>query len=105
MNERVDFQKRSGFYLKDAGLSDGIFSYKKSQFRYILEGLAVENFVLVIFYQHLLYLVITRNILWYFGILFPSFGMLHQDKSGNPGKKVMQMSDASIETKKTCTTS
>jgi hypothetical protein len=44
-----------------------------------------------IFYGHLVYFMAIWYILWPFGIsygyfkLFPLFGMLYQDKSGNPG--------------------
>jgi hypothetical protein len=35
------------------GLPDGIFSYQKCQFGYILEGLGTENFV--VFHGHLVF--------------------------------------------------
>jgi hypothetical protein len=65
---------RNGF---QAGLPDGLFSNQKSQFGYILEGLAMEN--LGIFYDHLVYFTATEHILWPFGIFcghlvyFPPF--------------------------------
>jgi hypothetical protein len=43
-----------------------------------------------IFYDHLVYFTAIRNILWPCGIfvvigyIFPHFGMLYQEKSGNP---------------------
>jgi hypothetical protein len=46
-------EKLSPLFSK-AGLPDGLFSNQKSQFGYILEGLAMEN--LGIFYEHLVYL-------------------------------------------------
>jgi hypothetical protein len=49
------------------GLPDG-FTYQKSQFGHILKGLGMEK---------------CWNILWSFEILFP-FGMLCQEKHGNP---------------------
>jgi hypothetical protein len=69
-------------------LPDGIFSYQKSQFGYILEGPGIEIVGIVsvhfeylrpfgIFYDHLV-------ILCPFGIFYPCFGILYQDKSGNP---------------------
>jgi hypothetical protein len=53
-----------------------------------LEGLAMEN--LGIFYDHLDYFRAIGNILWPFGIflviwfIFSRFGILDQEKSGNP---------------------
>jgi hypothetical protein len=71
-------------------LPDGLFSNQKSKFEQILEGLAMEN--LSIFYDyldffrdikifngHLVYFVV----IWY---IFPRFGILDQEKSGNPGE-------------------
>jgi hypothetical protein len=37
-----------------AGLPDGIFSYQKSQFLYILEGLGIERFGIFLAYLYLL---------------------------------------------------
>jgi hypothetical protein len=51
-------------------------------------GLAIEN--LGIFYEHVVYFTAIGNILWPFGIFcghlvyFSRFGMLCQEKSGNP---------------------
>jgi hypothetical protein len=53
-----------------------------------VEGLAMEK--MGIFYDHLVYFTAIGNILWPFGIFcshlvhFPRFGILHQEKSGNP---------------------
>jgi hypothetical protein len=64
-------------------LPDGIFSNQKSQFWYILEGLGMENFGIHIlwpsdvFYIHFVYFVV----IWF---ISPLFGILYQDKSGNP---------------------
>jgi hypothetical protein len=72
------------------GLPDGIYSYKKSQFGYNLEGLGIEN--LGIFYGTWEYLRHFVGILRPFGILcghlviFYRFGMLYREKSGNPAK-------------------
>jgi hypothetical protein len=69
-------------------LPDGIFSNQKSQFGSILVSLAMED--VGIFYGHLVYFTANWYILWPFGIFygnlvcFPRFGMLHQEKSGNP---------------------
>jgi hypothetical protein len=52
-----------------AGLPDGLFSNKKSQFGFVLEGLAMEN--LGILYDHLVYFTAIGNILWPFGIFLP----------------------------------
>jgi hypothetical protein len=69
-------------------LPDGLFSNQKNQFGKILEGLAMEN--VGIFYVHLVHFTAIWYILWPFGIFkvilvyFSRFGMLHQEKSGNP---------------------
>jgi hypothetical protein len=62
-----------------AWLPDVIFSNKKSKFALILEGLATED--VRIFYVHCEYFGIFSSF-WH---IFPHFGMLKQDKSGNPG--------------------
>jgi hypothetical protein len=87
------FSKRNGciwaleFVLEIAwlsGLPDGIISNQKSQFGYILEGLRMEN--VGTFYAHLEYVID----IWSFGnfgviwFIFPRFGILCQEKSGNP---------------------
>jgi hypothetical protein len=46
----------------EAKLPDGIFSYQKSRFGYIWEGLGMEN--VGIFYVHLEYLTAVWYILW-----------------------------------------
>jgi hypothetical protein len=50
------------------GLPDGIFSNQKSQFELILDGIAMED---VVYFMVL-------------GIFYLLFGMLQQEKSGNP---------------------
>jgi hypothetical protein len=58
----------------------------KSQFGYILEGLGMENddihilWPFGIYYGHLVYFMTF----WAFCIFSPHFGILHQEKSGNP---------------------
>jgi hypothetical protein len=53
-----------------------------------LEALAKE--VVGLFYGHLVYFTVIWYILWQFGVFvgylvyFSRFGMLHQEKSGNP---------------------
>jgi hypothetical protein len=37
-----------------------------------------------LFYGHLIYFMDIWYILWYFGIFFPSVGILYQEKYGNP---------------------
>jgi hypothetical protein len=37
-------------------------------------------------YGHLVCFTAIRYILWLFGIFFPRFGRVCQEKSGNPGK-------------------
>jgi hypothetical protein len=50
-----------------------------------------------IFYGHLEYFTVVWYILWLFGnvvviwYIFPSFGILCQEKSGNPGKIVHRL--------------
>jgi hypothetical protein len=72
------------------GLPNGKFSNQKYQFGEILEGLGMENVGMfygqleyfgpfVIFYNHL---VLGIVIIW---CIFPRFGILCQEKSGNPG--------------------
>jgi hypothetical protein len=69
-------------------LPDDLFSNQKSQFEYMLEGLEMEN--VGIFYGHLEYSIAIWYILRPFGHLvalwyiFPLFGILCQEKSGNP---------------------
>jgi hypothetical protein len=48
-------------------LSDGLFSYQKSQFWYILEGLGLQN--VDIFYDHWEYFSAIWLILWQFIIV------------------------------------
>jgi hypothetical protein len=59
--------RRSG-----AGLPDSTFSYQKSQFGYILEGLGIEN------------VGTFMVILWSFGICFPSFWYIVPRKIWQP---------------------
>jgi hypothetical protein len=90
------------------GLPDGIFSNHKSQFGQILEGVSIEEggmfychlvyFTAIwpillpfgLFYCHLVYFTAIWQILCPFGIFhgclvyFSRFGMLFQEKSGNP---------------------
>jgi hypothetical protein len=69
-------------------LPDGIFSNQNCQFGYILEGLAIEEHST--FYGHWVYFAAIWYILLPFGIFnvslvyFPCFGILYQEKSGNP---------------------
>jgi hypothetical protein len=84
-------------------LPDGLFSDQKLQFGYILEGLAMKDVgvfdghLVYVFYGHYIYFMNIWNILWLFGIfvpilvyfpqfwyIFPNFGILYQEKSGNP---------------------
>jgi hypothetical protein len=71
-----------------SGLPDGFFSDQKSQFGHILEDLGMEN--VVIYSGHLEYFTTIGYILRAFGkflvirYIFPRFGILYQEKSGNP---------------------
>jgi hypothetical protein len=77
-------------------LPDGLFSYQKSKFGYIYEGLGMENNG--IFYDHFVYITAIWYILWQFAIVcshlenFPILVCLDQEKSGNtalrPSKKI-----------------
>jgi hypothetical protein len=67
-------------------MPDGLFSNQK-----LLEGPAMEH--VGIFYVHLVYLCILRpseivygHLVYFspFWYIFPRFGMLYQEKSGNP---------------------
>jgi hypothetical protein len=51
-----------------------VFSNQKSQFGQILDGLKLENVIYIYFFGHL----------EYFGF-HSGFGILHQEKSDNPG--------------------
>jgi hypothetical protein len=69
------------------------FSNPNPKFGKILKGLAMEGVVL--FYVHLVYFTALCHSLWSFGIFsghlvyFFHFGMLLQEKSGNPDDNTM----------------
>jgi hypothetical protein len=73
----------------EAGLPDALFSDQKSQFGYILEGLAMEDVCILSdiwsMYGHLIYFMDIwyrySVVIWY---IFPRFGLLFQEESGNP---------------------
>jgi hypothetical protein len=72
-----------------AGLPDGLFSNKKSKFGEIFGGSCNGRCWYILctlgpFYGLLLYFMDIWYSLWEFGILFPRFGILYQEKSGNP---------------------
>jgi hypothetical protein len=72
------------------GLPDGFFSNQKFQLGQTLEGLRWENvdigilWPFGIFYGHLVHFVF----LWY---IFSGFGIVYQEKSGNPGPKTFSI--------------
>jgi hypothetical protein len=78
-----------------------LFSNQKSQFEEILEGLALEN--LGIFYDNLDYFRAIRNILSPFGkvvvigYIFPRFGILDQEKSGNPVRNLQTSNKSAVD--------
>jgi hypothetical protein len=69
-------------------LPDGLFSNQKSKFGKILEVLAMED--VGILYGHLVHFKVFCYILWTLGIVrgnfvyFSLFGILYEEKSGNP---------------------
>jgi hypothetical protein len=72
-----------------SGLPDGIFANQNSQFRYILEGVRMENVGL--FYGNVVPFVAIWYISWTFDVFciflvhFYHFGIMCQEKSGNTG--------------------
>jgi hypothetical protein len=76
-------------FFRTAGLPDGLVSDRKYQFGYIFEGPEVD--IVGIFCAHLweyttaaLYIFVSFGIcvaVWY---IFPRFGILCHEKSGNP---------------------
>jgi hypothetical protein len=63
-----------------------IFSNQKSHFGNILEDLEMENVVIPTLWPfgiHSCHLVIYVVVFWY---LFPHFGLLYHEKSGNPDR-------------------
>jgi hypothetical protein len=78
----------SGIFVCGSGLTDGIFSNRNYKFGLILEGLAIEDGVGIIwkfglFYGHFIYFLpfdtFCSNLVY-----FSCFGTLYQGKSGNP---------------------
>jgi hypothetical protein len=86
------FAKRSVIAGKDQGCQMVYFQTKTTNFGKFWRALhSLENVVL--FYVHLEYFADIWYILmtiWYIlcslGAFFPGFGIMHQEKSGNPGK-------------------
>jgi hypothetical protein len=79
------------FSEKRTGLPDGIFSNQKKTPWLNLEGIAMEDVATFTAIWSTYFTAIWYS-LWPFGIFyeylvpFSRFGMLHQEKSGNPGK-------------------
>jgi hypothetical protein len=68
-----------------------IFSNQKSQIWVIFGGPCIGRcwhilWTFGLFYSLLVYFMDNRYILWLFGIFFTRFGMLRQEKSGNPAQ-------------------
>jgi hypothetical protein len=60
-------------------------AYQKFQFGYILEGLVIENVIEIEYITAIGYVLCTFGhfvVIWY---IIPHFGILYQEKSGNPG--------------------
>jgi hypothetical protein len=74
--------------VSDAGLPDGIFAYRKSQFGYILEGLGVDNVGILYghsVYVHLIYLFVhLQHIFCVHLESYTRFGRLYQEKIWQP---------------------
>jgi hypothetical protein len=72
------------------GLPDGLFSNQTYQFGSILKGIAMKDVglfyghLVYIFYGHLVYRIAIWYSLWCNLVHFSRFGILHQEKSGNP---------------------
>jgi hypothetical protein len=66
---------RSTRLYSGTGLPDGIFSKQESD---------LGKFWRVLQWKTLAFYMSICSILWLFGICFPRFGMLNQEKSGNP---------------------
>jgi hypothetical protein len=77
------YQEKSGNPGFHSGLPDGHFSYQKIPI--CVDFVGSSNGRCWIVYVHLAYCVAIWYILPRFGTFFPRFGMLHQEKSGNPG--------------------
>jgi hypothetical protein len=75
-------------FLSPSGLPDGLFSNEKYKFGQSLEGVVMEE--VCSFYGHLVYFTALYGRLVYFVVIwyiFPRFGRLYQEKSGNPGHR------------------
>jgi hypothetical protein len=74
-----------------AGLPDGIFSNQKSQFWYIFGAIEWKMLVyfMAIWNNFTVILRSFRNVvvIWY---IFQHFGILHEEKSGNPATRLLQ---------------
>jgi hypothetical protein len=60
------------------------------KFLRVLQG-KVLVYILLAIWCHLVYFVAIWYISWLFGILFPRFGMLYQEKSGNPDMQAVDV--------------
>jgi hypothetical protein len=76
------------------------FQTKNPKFGYILEDLAMED--VCAFYGRLVYFTAILYILWPFGIFYGylvylfRFGMLCQEKSGNPVQELVRITAYSV---------
>jgi hypothetical protein len=69
-------------------LPDGIFSNQKFRFWYILESLGMEIFVYLVRFMSISCIICDHfEYLVFFCYIFPSFGVSHQAKSGNPDQE------------------
>jgi hypothetical protein len=78
-------------YLPQAGLPDGLFSNQKSKFWIVLKGIRQENVEIFFAIWNILQTFGYFMTIWYsycsfFGAFF-RFGIMYQDKSGNPDPK------------------
>jgi hypothetical protein len=82
--QRHSRQTTSQLLLSVTGLPDSIFSNQKSSILdKFLEGLAMEG---VGFLYGLLYILRSFGLFYGYWVYFSRFGMLYEEKSGNPGQ-------------------
>jgi hypothetical protein len=71
-----------------------IYVHAKIPILYILEGLGMKNVHIIS--GNLESFTAIWYILWPFGILFPQFGILYRDESGNPVRHPLHTATAKL---------